>query len=305
MAWDTDIVTDSQLKEQISHGSPRFPFQYYEDVIGRDNGKQIGRHWHPEFEISLVQEGEAVFFIENQEIQVKAGDGMFINSGVIHGMQAVEWAKIPNIVFSGTMIGGENSLLYEQYVECFLSLGVPCLHILREIPWQREILLCLEGICAVCREEADPLIIHMETCRLWQLLWRQREVFAAEGAVGISLRTRARLRQMITYIEEHYGERLTLEQIAQAANISRSEAVRCFRKGLGESPVQYVTEYRLSRARSRLLTTADPVTDIALETGFENCSYFDRAFKKRYGMTPQELRRKTWKKMPASPFPGG
>ena len=148
-------------------------------------------------------------------------------------------------------------------------------------------------------------MIHMATCRRWQLLWRQREVFAAEGAVGISLRTRARLRQMITYIEEHYGERLTLEQIAQAANISRSEAVRCFRKGLGESPVQYVTEYRLSRARSRLLTTADPVTDIALETGFENCSYFDRAFKKRYGMTPQELRRKTWKKMPASPFPGG
>ena len=96
---------------------------------------------------------------------------------------------------------------------------------------------------------------------------------------------------MMQFIEDHFAERITLGDIAASANISKSEAIRCFQTGMQTSPLKSVKNLRLSRAKKRLLTTADTVTDIAYQSGFENCSYFDRAFKEKYGMTPRMMRR--------------
>ena len=103
--------------------------------------------------------------------------------------------------------------------------------------------------------------------------------------------TCARLEQMLQYMEDHYREKLTLADIAASASISKSEAMRCFKEGLQVSPMACLNEYRLSRARDLLLETNDPVTEIALSAGFESCSYFDRLFLRKYGVTPRALRR--------------
>ena len=102
-----------------------------------------------------------------------------------------------------------------------------------------------------------------------------------------------RLQQMVQFIDREYAGSITLQEIADAACISKSEALRCFRVGMHCAPIQYVVAVRLERARSLLLTTLEPVTEIAFQVGFDNCSYFDRAFKKKYGMTPGQMRRQT------------
>ena len=95
---------------------------------------------------------------------------------------------------------------------------------------------------------------------------------------------------MLDFIRRQYMQHIGLEEIAAAANVSKSEALRCFRLGIQTTPVRYLNEYRLSRAEERLLATADKISAVAWKAGFESAGYFCRVFKKQYGVTPAEFR---------------
>ena len=96
---------------------------------------------------------------------------------------------------------------------------------------------------------------------------------------------------MIAYIHRHYKEKITLEDIAESANISPREASRTFRKIRDKSPVDYLIDYRLNKAGNDLMNTKDSITDIAFRNGFENSAYFGKMFRKHFQMTPSEFRR--------------
>lgn len=84
--------------------------------------------------------------------------------------------------------------------------------------------------------------------------------------------------------------RISIADIAATVDFSESHFMRYFKETMGTSFVDYLRDYRLTMA-SRLLTTSDSaILDIASETGFDNLSYFNRVFKKKYGMTPRQFR---------------
>ena len=83
-----------------------------------------------------------------------------------------------------------------------------------------------------------------------------------------------------------------LEDIAGQAMVSKSTALNLFRRYLHDTPVHYLVKYRLQEAAKLLATTEKKITVISGETGFENMDYFCKTFKKYYGRTPTEYRRK-------------
>ena len=91
---------------------------------------------------------------------------------------------------------------------------------------------------------------------------------------------------MLTFIYEHYGETITLKEIANAAHISRSEAGRCFQTYLGCSPIEALIQYRLQIARRLLSEKTQTLQEISAACGFHSVNYFSRQFKKVYGVTP-------------------
>lgn len=95
---------------------------------------------------------------------------------------------------------------------------------------------------------------------------------------------------MLGYIEEHYGEELDISQAAGMCFYSQSHFMKYFKQYTGQSFVNYLNDYRLSRAGGFLRTTGDTVTEIAGRCGFDNLSYFNRLFRRKYGMTPKEYR---------------
>ena len=99
----------------------------------------------------------------------------------------------------------------------------------------------------------------------------------------------ARLRKMMQFVWENYTERISADDIAGAANISQSAALRCFRAGTNMSPVEYLNDYRLRCAKEKLLTTHSMISEIALSVGFESVGYFNRLFKREFGMTPRQF----------------
>ena len=86
---------------------------------------------------------------------------------------------------------------------------------------------------------------------------------------------------MIQYIQKHFSEMITLEDLAASANISRSEAGRCFQKYYADTPMSYLIRYRLQQAQKFLLTSTLSVKEISCQCGFSDSSYFVKKHMKR------------------------
>lgn len=93
------------------------------------------------------------------------------------------------------------------------------------------------------------------------------------------------------YIDEHYSEGVSLEEVAEATGISRYYVSHLFKELMDNTFVGYVNELRLNHAAMLLVTTDSPIIEIASKSGFNNLSNFNRAFKMYFGKTPSTYRK--------------
>ena len=114
----------------------------------------------------------------------------------------------------------------------------------------------------------------------------QHQIYVTDDVYSNKIRT------AILYIQQHYFEAITLEDLANEANYSIYHFSRLFKDTTGWTPIQYVSQYRINKAKRLLLATDLTVESIITKCGFNNFSYFYRTFKKIYGMSPQEYRLK-------------
>jgi AraC family transcriptional regulator of arabinose operon len=103
--------------------------------------------------------------------------------------------------------------------------------------------------------------------------------------------TDPRVQAARTYIQEHLGEKLSLDALAETAGLSASRLTQLFRRETGTTPLQYIELRRLERAQQLLARTTMTVGMIAQEVGFENPFYFTLRFKRSLGLAPTEFRK--------------
>ncbi len=99
--------------------------------------------------------------------------------------------------------------------------------------------------------------------------------------------------KVIPYIKNHYKETITIEQIAKDAALNPQYLMRLFKKEMGESILECVTKYRLSYARELLEKTNWNNEIISEKVGYASSNYFIKLFKKQFGLTPREFRKKS------------
>ncbi len=293
----TRIETDESGREVLSHGNREYPFAYYYEDVWAFDFHCIDWHWHPEVELVYVERGTMSVLIGAERLTVGAGNGIFVNSGVIHRFEATESVIIPNVVFDPGLLAQEDSLVYRKYIWPILTAGTSYQIYRPDSEWQQEILLLLQEIFRVQTEERDR---ELETVRLlmklWGILYRNTPLKQADlGKRQISGK-QIQLQRMMQYIQENYQKTLTLDDIADSVLISKSGVQKLFTTYLQTSPIEYLVRYRLQCAASLLTATDRKIEVISQDTGFHDVAYFCRKFKGLYGMTPTQyrLRRKSW-----------
>ncbi len=104
----------------------------------------------------------------------------------------------------------------------------------------------------------------------------------------------ARMKGAMSYIQEHYTDPLTLEEIADSVHISKSECCRCFKRTLNLTPFEYLMKYRIFVACKYIVDNPDlkSFSDLGYSVGFNYSSYFNKIFKKYMNCTPSEYRRR-------------
>lgn len=98
------------------------------------------------------------------------------------------------------------------------------------------------------------------------------------------------IQEAITYMEQHYQQDLTVEELADVCKLNRSYFSKLFRDNMGCPPQEFLIRMRLSKATELMKTSSASIGDIAAVCGYPNQLHFSRAFKKRYGISPREWR---------------
>ena len=138
------------------------------------------------------------------------------------------------------------------------------------------------------KQACYELIVQRNINRIFEFISCNFTELPKTEVTRIQINNQIRLQKMLTYIYENYAESVTLEDIAKAANISRSEAGRCFHTYMGCSPIDALIQYRLQMAHRLLSERTQTLQQISYACGFNSVNYFSRQFKKKYGYAPSQ-----------------
>ena len=270
-----------------------FPFAALTAILPEDISS-VSIHWQDTMEILLIRKGSGRVSIDLEKISVKKGDICLILPGQLHSINANPNAslKISMIQFPLSLLSGSTG-----NDEAFTFLK-PLLKGEQVIPWlitpdygwYDDFRQCFEEMFQLQTfySAAYPLGIKSNLFRLFYLLFYNEPSVKPKSRPQKSV---IKTKQIISYITEHYSEPLSTEQMAKVCDFSESHFIKFFKSTIGITFTECLNSYRLSQASRLLLSNADePIMDTARKCGFNSISYFNRVFKKKYGITPSALR---------------
>lgn len=286
------IILDHQLRELIPHNAVEFPITYFHDELVALPDWAGPLHWHPDFEIATAECGVLDYQVGGQHVILEAGDSIFVNGNMLHGIKQVSGDipdPMPNIVFSGTLIAPETSTVYQKHILPIVQCDLLPFIVFRHSDCScDEINGLIKDIYRQMHEKKAcyELAVQRNVNRIFEFISSNFSKLPKTETTRIQINNQIRLQKMLSYIYENYAEPVTLEDIAKAADISRSEAGRCFHTYMGCSPIDALIQYRLQMAHQLLNERTQTLQQISYACGFNSVNYFSRRFKKKYGYTP-------------------
>lgn len=286
-------MSDFDSEEKRKHSSQLVPFSYYKSLIP-DYFVNVPIHWHSEFEINYIISGSAEFICGDSRFVSAEGDIIIIPPNMFHAIYPREGFRqlYDTVVFSPEMLGvSEND---RCAVDCVRPLANGDLGLNTRITGENiyydEIRTAVENIfsCAKGNTSRLDMLMKSELLRLFWLLEESGDIFRVSGN---TLSRSEMIRPAIEYMNENYCGNITVERLAEAAHLSKSYFMRCFKKIAGIGAIEYLSQLRVKKVCKLLAETDRTAADIAFECGFRNLSNFNRQFREIMGCTPREYRK--------------
>lgn len=273
------------FNEETQHGTRDFPIAFYHVDISHPR-YEMPFHWHKEFEIVRVVQGTFSLTLDHTVINASAGESVFIPGGSIHG-------------------GIPKDCIYECLVfdlDILFSHGDSCRSYLKKIK-HREI-----SVHPLITESSPAIqsVTHRLFCvfsnsvpgmellvtgflfELLGLIFSEKHYTPAPADKVNVYRQTKQLKSVFEYIENNYSSHITLQQLSHISGMSAKYFCRYFQTIAHKTPMDYLNYYRIERSCILLCTTDLPVTSIAYDCGFNDCSYYIKLFKRYKHTTPKQ-----------------
>lgn len=282
---------DQNLKELTKHRTVDLPMACYETIINQNINGTIPLHWHEEIQFVRIIKGEALFKINGDCISVGEGDGLFINSGCLHSAEELNQSNGRYVCLNVSPHFIVNPELYGSYIHPYIrATNLPFLHLDSNELWARTILDAILKLKKLIQQKSS--LFEIEITVQLALIWKNLIINGFNLEYDpLELQKDERMKQMLNWIHHHFSEKIRLEDIAKAGQLSRSECCRYFKRVLNTTPMNYVTNYRIQKSLVLLKQTDARVTEVAYQVGFNSTSYFIDQFKKIRAMTPLEYKK--------------
>lgn len=280
--------------ETKAHTSAEFPYNTYLCSIPLDF-PGVPLHWHDEMELVVIKKGQGYVSVDFDKHLVHSGDIIMICPGCLHAIEQDASYKMEyeNIIFKPELLSsGANDLCMLQYMKPLLDGILPVEHFLTPAHEVFESLSnCIRQIDLVCADQTTgwQLAVKSALFYFFFLLISERQ----KKTVSISHNPKSleKMKTVLKYIEEHYTEKLTIDDMAKLTFYSKSHFMKFFKVHMGTGFTEYLNDYRLTMAARLLKSSDESILMIAEESGFDNLSYFNRIFKRKYGVSPGSYRK--------------
>lgn len=247
-------------------------------------------HYHDYYEISFyLGKNSGIYMMNNEEYEVSQGDIMLCGLFEPHLVMCRENASHErfNIGVDPRML-----LSFSSKDDSLLRIfdknksRYPILHLdFWEFSKYRELIQKFrEFDIRHGKEMGEKALIYQ------MLVYLYDDSYESGMKDSVNLKHIELIAQLIRYIETHLENPITLDELAEKTNYSAAHICRVFKEETGETLIHYILEKRLQKAKCLLIGDL-PISEIALQTGFNSYSYFYRAFKKSTGIGPEEYRR--------------
>lgn len=248
-------------------------------------------HWHEALEFNYITQGSAKVSTTSQTLEFHEGQAFFVNSNVLTTMVHTGPCISDAHLFHPVFLGGHFKSVFEtKYLTPVTqNRNVDLIPIRGETPTQKQLLRRLRELTALQTQQNIEFQTRNLLSDIWLLLLE--ELKNREVSASSIQKHPDRILTMLAFIQENYAEKLTLEDIADAAAVSTRECLRCFRTSIKQSPMDYLIDYRIRIAKKLLETTSLSITDVAMQTGFNSSSYFTKLFHRTCGKTPNTYRK--------------
>ncbi len=279
--------------ETKNHTPDDFPYNIYICSIPLDF-KSIALHWHNDVEIIVIKKGCGYINVNLNSYLVNAGDIVFVFPGQLHSItqKENEIMEYENIIFNpGLLKSSGNDLYNDNLLKPLLSGKLDLSPVFNNEssihPLISNLINEIDRLCDL-RPYAYQLSVKAQ---LFQLFFTLLSNFSNYDEKITNQKSLEKLKSILSYVAQNYKQNISIDEISKYCYYSKSYFMKFFKESMGKSFVQYLNDYRLDIATNLLVTTSDDIIHIAAESGFDNLSYFNRCFKKKYGTTPGKYRK--------------
>lgn len=293
---DIEMPGMGELQEKKRHGDFAFPMRVYLNDFASFIEESIPWHWHEELEFAIVTQGRVEISAGTEAFILEQGNGMFINANTLHCMKPVgeERAYMLSVVAHSSILGFEKGfLLSAKYVNPFIKGEVMKYQLMESrVEWQKQCILLLQGTYEIytAKEYAFEYQLHNLLCQVWFIFLKNCFLEQPEE-IKYGDEDESRIYLAMEYMHNHFREQITLDDICDEIHISKSECCRCFKRNLKMTPFEYLLRYRITNAAKMLGETNIPITEVALNSGFNSTSYFGKVFRSYMNCSPKEYKK--------------
>ena len=294
--WERDasrvyaIEVMDNSSEILDYNHPDIPVKAA-TTVQEEYMQPMVNHWHNDFEFTHVQDGEMWYCVDGVKCKLKAGQMIFVNSTRMHyGF----WEDVYKCKFSCTIFhpGMLDAKMSHKYLENIVGKSMPSFLILRpEIMREKVVIDLVDKLNVITRAAEEGYELEMMSL-IYRICFLLKDLVKAapEPISYVDAKKLEAMHRMTGFIQQQYQQKISLNEIAMAGLVSRSACCQIFKKFLGKSPVEYLTEYRISKSVELILTGKNSMTDIAMLCGFGSSSYYAETFHKVLGCTPTEYK---------------
>ena len=282
-----------ELKENKPHGTKDDPFSTYH-IENAGRSFQIPVHWHDEFEIIYVRSGFLTVSISGESYIGKTGEAFVVSPGNLHLMGSqTGTVDYYTFLFPLKYISFRTDDMLDEKLLEPLNSG----HLMigpRVKDTAKELCEQLIEIYMAKTDESESKIttqIRTKIILLQFILEMWKKGFVIEN--DTSGRNTVE-KEMVSYIQQNFTGKISLREFGEQFHLSEKYISRYFKEHFHITLSQYVTYLRLEHAKQLLQDTDIPVTDVAMQSGYQNVSYFIRSFQKAYAVSPLKYRKNNY-----------
>lgn len=247
-------------------------------------------HWHDKIELIRIMEGNAHCVINGENGLMEAGDICIINRQQLHMIYCEKNSCTIQRLLIDPIVFVSNKIIYDKYL--VPTLTDPTLTHIKvgrresaDIAKLMDRMSELYRVASIGYELELVAMVYLLFQRLYMLYLAEVGKRTAAATMDLVL-----FRRMADYIYHNYHQKVDLEDIAAAGNVSKSKCGSVFKEYAGHTPFDFLNLYRLQISTDLLQSTDKSIAEIACSCGFGQQSYYNRLFLREYGVTPKEYR---------------